>query len=66
MKLLKNIKRTFMDMDKVILFIVLALIIFGALNIVTASSREAAVNTFSGIYYYFFKHLIILIMAFIY
>lgn len=63
MKLLKNIKRTFMDMDKTILFVCLVLIVFGTLNIVTASSREAAVNLDKGIYYYFFKHIIILLMS---
>ena len=63
MKLLKNIKRTFMDMDKTILITSLILIIFGTLNIVTASSREAVVNLEQSIYYYFFRHLIILIIS---
>lgn len=63
MKLLKNIKKIFADMDKTILFVSLVLIIFGTLNIVTASSREAAVNLEAGIYYYFFRHMIILIAS---
>lgn len=65
MKLLKNIKKVFMDMDKTILIISLILIIFGTLNIVTASSREAVVNLDQSIYYYFFRHLLILIMSII-
>jgi len=60
MKLLKNIKRTIRDMDKTLLFVSLILIIFGTLNIVTASSREAAVNLDESIYYYFYRHMIIL------
>ena len=63
MKLLKNIKKTFIDMDKTILFVTLVLIVFGTLNIVTASSREAAVNLDESIYYYFFRHLLILIIS---
>ena len=54
-----------MDMDKTILFISLILIIFGTLNIVTASSREAVVNLEQNIYYYFFRHIIILIVSII-
>jgi len=65
MNLLKKLKRLFRDMDKTILFVSLILIIFGTLNIVTASSREAVVNLEQGIYYYFFRHLIILVMSII-
>ena len=65
MKLLKNIKNTFIDMDKFILFISLFLIVFGTLNIVNASSREAVVNLDTSVYYYFFRHSIILILSFI-
>ena len=63
MKLLNNLKKIFMDMDKTIFFVSLILIIFGTLNIVTASSREAAVNLNQSIYYYFFKHMIILLIS---
>ena len=63
MKLLNNFKKNFMDMDKTIFFVSLILIIFGTLNIVTASSREAAVNLNQSIYYYFFKHMIILLIS---
>ncbi len=62
---LKKIKRTFADMDKVLFFTSLALIIFGTLNIVTASSREAVVNADANLFYYFYKHLIILIGSFV-
>ena len=57
--MLNNIKKTFVNMDKTILFISLILIIFGTLNIVTASSREAAVNLDTNVYYYFFRHILI-------
>lgn len=63
--MLKNIRKTFLDMDKTLFFTTLILIIFGTLNIVTASSREAVVNIGADIFYYFYKHLIILIGSFI-
>lgn len=63
--MLKNIKRTFVNMDKTILFTSIFLIVFGTLNIVTASSREAAVNLDTNVYYYFFRHIIILIISLI-
>lgn len=53
----------FADMDKILFFTVLALIVFGTLNIVTASSREAVVNADANLFYYFFKHMIILIIS---
>lgn len=65
MRFIKNIKNTIMDMDKTILIISLILIIFGTLNLVTASSREAVVNLDTNIYYYFFRHMIILIASLI-
>jgi cell division protein FtsW len=52
-------------MDKTILFVSFLLIVFGTLNIVTASSREAAVNLDTNIYYFFFKHIIILFISLI-
>ena len=63
--MLKNIKRIFVNMDKTILFTSIFLIVFGTLNIVTASSREAAVNLDTNVYYYFFRHIIILIISLI-
>lgn len=65
MKILKNAMKTFSDMDKVLFFTTLILIIFGSLNIVTASSREAVVNADANMFYFFFKHVIILIISLI-
>ncbi len=65
MKLLKKAVNTFSDMDKVLFFTTLILIIFGTLNIVTASSREAVVNAEANLFYYFFKHMVILAISFI-
>lgn len=61
----RKIKKTFFDMDKILFFTSLILIIFGTLNIVTASSREAVVNNDTNLFYYFFKHSIILIASLI-
>ena len=52
-------------MNKSLLLITLLLIIFGTLNIVTASSREAVVNNDVNLYYYFFKHIFILFISLI-
>ena len=53
------------NMDKVLLVITLLLIIFGTLNIVTASSREAVINADANLFYYFFRHSIILFLGLI-
>lgn len=63
MRPIKKAIRTFSDMDKVLFFTSLILIIFGSLNIVTASSREAVVNADANMFYYFFKHIIILVIS---
>jgi len=63
--MLKKAIRTFSDMDKVLFFTSLILIIFGSLNIVTASSREAVVNADANMFYFFFKHMIILTISLI-
>ena len=62
---MRKAMRTFSDMDKVLFFTTLILIIFGSLNIVTASSREAVVNADANMFYYFFKHVVILIISLI-
>ncbi len=62
---MKGIRKTFADMDKVLLIFSIILIIFGTLNIVTASSREAVSKNASSLYYFFFKHLVILMGSFI-
>ena len=53
-------RRVIRDSDKLILFITIVLSLFGLFNIVTASSREAVINLEKSIYYYFYKHSIIL------
>ena len=65
MKSNNKYRNLFKDMDKSLLIITLILIIFGTLNIVTASSREAVVNNDVNLYYYFFKHVFILLVCFI-
>ncbi len=60
-----KIKRTFEDMDKVLLLLMIFLSIFGLFNIVSASSREAVVAMDQSVYYYFYRHLIILIGGYI-
>lgn len=62
-KLAKKIKTTINDMDKPLLIISIGLFIFGLLNIVTASSREA-VSLEVPLYYYFYRHLIMLLIGF--
>ena len=62
---MKKLLRFYRDMDKTILFTSLILIIFGTLNIVTASSREAVLNTNNSMFYYFYKHIIILLLSLI-
>ena len=53
------------DLDKPLLIASMALFIFGLLNIVTASSRAAAVNYDVSIYYYFYRQLIFIILGLI-
>lgn len=61
----KDFKNNFKDIDKTLFFISLILIIFGSLNIVTASSREAVVNLDTSLYHFFYKHMIILFLSFL-
>lgn len=61
----KKIRNAFLDMDKTLLFVSLIMIIFGTLNIVTASSREAVVNRGANVFYYFYRHGAILLMSFV-
>ena len=62
-KVMKNISTTFLNMDKVLFFSTLILIVFGTLNIVTASSREAVVNSSANMFHFFFKHMGILFIS---
>lgn len=61
MKKVKSVK----NMDKILLIVTLIMSIYGLFNIVTASSREAVTNLDKSIFYYFYRHLAILIIGFI-
>ena len=63
--MLRKALKAYKDMDKTLFFTSLVLIIFGTLNIVTASSREAVLNTDKSMFYYFYKHCVILFLSFI-
>lgn len=63
-KFIKYTKNTFKNIDKPLLFVMLIIIIFGLLNIVTASSRETVMRYEKSLYYYFFQHLMMLGIAF--
>ncbi len=63
-KIIKKVKNIINDMDKILLFVTVLMFIFGLLNIVTASSREAVSNDVS-LYYYFYRHLVMLIIGLI-
>ena len=63
-KLFRELKDAYRDMDKVLFFVTALLFIFGLINILTASSREAVVNNGVSMTYYFRKQLIALLMAF--
>ena len=52
-------------MDKVLLIITIIMAIYGLFNIVTASSREAVANLDKSLFYYFYRHLAILIIGFV-
>ncbi|MBE6144219.1 MAG: FtsW/RodA/SpoVE family cell cycle protein [Firmicutes bacterium] len=62
---MQKIKKLFKNIDKPLFFVMLIIIIFGLLNIVTASSRETVVRYEQSLYHYFFQHLIMLSIAFI-
>ncbi len=59
--MLKGLRRKFQLMDKWLLLITVFLSVFGLFNIVTASSREAVVGMDQSVYYYFYRHLIVLL-----
>ncbi len=63
-KVVKSIKHIIQDMDKTLLFVSIALFVFGLLNIVTASSSEA-VTSEAPLYYYFYQQLKMLVAGFI-
>ena len=64
-KFLKNLKDLFSKMDRLLFVVTILFFLFGLLNIVTASSREAVVRYEVSAYHYFFKQLQMLIAGLI-
>lgn len=64
-QLISNIKNLVSKMDKPLLIVTILFFLFGLLNIVTASSREAVVRYEVSTYHYFFKQLQMLIVGLI-
>lgn len=62
-QLIKNTKKLLNKMDKGLLIITILFFLFGLLNIVTASSREAVVRYEVSTYHYFFKQLQMLLIG---
>lgn len=59
--LIKHIRKTYRDMDKVLFWTTVIMFVFGLLSIVSASSREAVVRYGTTLYHYFFRQLIMLV-----
>jgi len=55
--MLRTIRNGFRDMDKWLLLIAIVLLTFGAINIVTVSSREAAFNMDQSVFYFFYRQI---------
>lgn len=64
-KLINNLKQLISKMDKPLLIVSILFLLFGLLNIVTASSREAVVRYEVSTFYYFFRQLIMMIIGFV-
>ena len=62
--MIAQIKNAYKNMDKVLFFVTFFLFVFGLINILTASSREAVVNNEVSMTYYFRKQLGALLIAF--
>ena len=60
---LKKIKNVISNMDKPLLIVSIFLFLLGWFNIVSASSQEA-INNEVDLYYYFYRHMIMLIIGF--
>lgn len=58
-------KKLFRDCDKFLLILTIVFSLYGLFNLVTASSREAVSNLNQSMFFYFFRHLLILIAGFI-
>lgn len=63
--IISNIKSLFSKMDKTLFFLTVLFFLFGLLNIVTASSREAVVRYDLSTYHYFYKQSEMLIVGLI-
>lgn len=63
--MLKRIKKVINDMDKPLLVVTIIFVIFGLLNIVTASSREAVLINNTSLYYYFYRQLFMIAISII-
>lgn len=61
--LIQNLKSLFSKMDKTLFIVTMLFFLFGLLNIVTASSREAVVRYDLSTYHYFYKQLEMLIIG---
>ena len=53
------------SMDKLLLFVTIIMSVYGLFNIVTASSREAVTNLDKSIFYYFYRHLVVILIGFV-
>lgn len=60
MHIIKKLRRFIGDMDKITLFLTIALFGFGLFSIVSASTREAVNNMDKSVYYYFGRQIVIL------
>ncbi len=58
-------KRALKNCDKFLLFLTIVFSLYGLFNLVTASSREAVTHINGSMFYYFFRHFIILFVGFI-
>lgn len=61
--MLKGLRHNLRDLDKPLLLVTVAFFLFGLLNIVTASSREAVVRYDASMYHYFFQQLKMLLIG---
>lgn len=64
-RLFHNVKKNINDMDKVLLVVTIILLVFGLLNIVTASSRAVVLRYNTSLYNFFYKQLLNLIIGLI-
>ena len=62
-KIIKVVKQNLKHMHWGLFFVVLALVIFGLFNIITASSRETVANYNYDLLHFFNRHLVMLVIA---